>query len=1039
MRIEDLGRVRFPESMEEALSKINPNGHDEVNDANFAWSGNCTHCVPAYELRKRGYDVSALPYTDDPNGLSYDPFDAWEDPIIHKTPGSGREAIERAMASYGDGARVEIDVGWATSDGSGFDGHVFVAEQRDGKTYFIDPQNGDADVSWYFDHVQPGATRFARIDNLTPSDRIAECCANSQANAINYDAAGNKIGNCSATIPAEDIDMSTARGLPSTHFWNRRASEKQFWENHGANKDFYLDQARGLPAVQSMLAEGKSPAQIRAEHPNLGNTLDAYYNPNNMIQVNRDANGNMSFLDDGKHRVLAAKELGLKVPVQIANDQAPSNVQSAAPVGKSAAQIRGERFQDSLLSFPSQTASNAASNSADSDSRPGVPERERDIVAERQSDGWERGAALQKPTASANRELHGRTSETGENLRGNYTVVDPNTGTVTSNGNLEITKGNHKGMPSRTSAYLPGDERGHIQASSLGGSNDPSNIVPQHHDVNRYGWRGMERGETDALKNGASIDSTKIAYVDGKSGDRPSAFMVNDKITYPDGHTENVHLSFSNESYADQAEEERIVASLGDEIYDAPNPDAARESMSPEEYKALMEEADQVDFDIRDEYAPADYSGLPPSAREDNNEDKKSDQTEDDRKREESEDTEEADEDEEPEDAEENGENEEPEDAEETGEGEKPEDAEENGEDEESEDTEENGEDEESEDTEENGEDEESEDTEENGEDEESEDTEENGEDENPEDTEENGEDENPKDTEENGEDENPKDAEETGEDENPEDAEENCENEEPEDAEETGEDEVPEDTEENGEDEESEDTEENGEDEESEDTEENGEDEESEDTEENGEDENPEDTEENGEDENPKDTEENGEDENPKDAEETGEDENPEDAEENGEDENPEDAEEATEGKASDKDQIDDEEQDPDDDETDDKNREDENGIEDADDPQDEENESNGIEDGSSDDDAAAMSAEENGISDTPEDSPSQASDNGISDDDSGQTPASKEDNGISDGDSVPDASNDQDNGISGEDPASSGSAEAPAESSSQDNGISQ
>ena len=931
MRIEDLGRVRFPESMEEALSKINPNGHDEVNDANFAWSGNCTHCVPAYELRKRGYDVSALPYTDDPNGLSYDPFDAWEDPIIHKTPGSGREAIERAMASYGDGARVEIDVGWATSDGSGFDGHVFVAEQRDGKTYFIDPQNGDADVSWYFDHVQPGATRFARIDNLTPSDRIAECCANSQANAINYDAAGNKIGNCSATIPAEDIDMSTARGLPSTHFWNRRASEKQFWENHGANKDFYLDQARGLPAVQSMLAEGKSPAQIRAEHPNLGNTLDAYYNPNNMIQVNRDANGNMSFLDDGKHRALAAKELGLKVPVQIANDQAPSNVQSAAPVGKSAAQIRGERFQDSLLSFPSQTASNAASNSADSDSRPGVPERERDIVAERQSDGWERGAALQKPTASANRELHGRTSETGENLRGNYTVVDPNTGTVTSNGNLEITKGNHKGMPSRTSAYLPGDERGHIQASSLGGSNDPSNIVPQHHDVNRYGWRGMERGETDALKNGASIDSTKIAYVDGKSGDRPSAFMVNDKITYPDGHTENVHLSFSNESYADQAEEERIVASLGDEIYDAPNPDAARESMSPEEYKALMEEADQVDFDIRDEYAPADYSGLPPSAREDNNEDKKSDQTEDDRKREESEDTEEADEDEEPEDAEENGENEEPEDAEETGEGENPEDAEENGEDEESEDTEENGEGE------------------------------------------------------------------------NPEDAEEN------------------------GEDEESEDTEENGEDEESEDTEENGEDEESEDTEENGEDENPEDTEENGEDENPKD------------AEETGEDENPEDAEENGEDENPEDAEEATEGKASDKDQIDDEEQDPDDDETDDKNREDENGIEDADDPQDEENESNGIEDGSSDDDAAAMSAEENGISDTPEDSPSQASDNGISDDDSGQTPASKEDNGISDGDSVPDASNDQDNGISGEDPASSGSAEAPAESSSQDNGISQ
>ena len=33
MRIEDLGRVRFPESMEEALSKINPNGLFSCNNA----------------------------------------------------------------------------------------------------------------------------------------------------------------------------------------------------------------------------------------------------------------------------------------------------------------------------------------------------------------------------------------------------------------------------------------------------------------------------------------------------------------------------------------------------------------------------------------------------------------------------------------------------------------------------------------------------------------------------------------------------------------------------------------------------------------------------------------------------------------------------------------------------------------------------------------------------------------------------------------------------------------------------------------------
>ena len=622
MRIEDLGRIRFPENAKTALSKINPNGHAVTDDANFSWSGNCTSCVPAYELRRRGYDVSALPYADGKNGLAYDPFAVWKDPIVHETSGSGREAIERAMASYGDGARVEIDVGWATSDGSGFDGHVFVAEQRGGKTYFIDPQTGDTDVGWYFDHVQQNGTRFARIDNLTPNDRIFECCANSQANALNYDAAGNKIGNCSATIPAADIDMSTARGLPSTHFWNRRASEKQFWGNHGADKAFYLEQAKGLPEVQSMLANGKNLEQIRTECPSLKNTLDAYYDPHNMIQVNRDASGNISFLDDGKHRVLAAKELGLNVPIRIANDQALSNAQSAGPVGKTAEQIKSERFQDSLLTFSDQTPSNAKS-AADPDSRPGTPERERDLAAERRSDdGPERGSAPRKNSASAQNALQGGASE------GNHNVVDPDTGTITSHSNLERTPSDHSGMPSRTPAYLPGDERGHLQASSTGGSNDPNNIVPQNHDVNRYGWRDMERGETDALKNGASIDSTKIAYVDGKPGDRPSAFMVNDKITYPDGHTETVHLSFSNQSYAEQEAEEKIVDSLGEDVYDAPNPDAARESMAPEEYRALMEEADQVDLNIRDEYAPADYSGPPPSKEEKSGEG--SDETEND-------------------------------------------------------------------------------------------------------------------------------------------------------------------------------------------------------------------------------------------------------------------------------------------------------------------------------------------------------------------------------------------------------------------------
>ena len=798
MRIEDLGRIRFPENAETALSKINPNGHAVTDDANFSWSGNCTSCVPAYELRRRGYDVSALPYTESKNSLAYDPFAVWKDPIIHETSGSGREAIEKAMASYGDGARVAVDVGWATSDGSGFDGHDFVAEQRGGKTYFIDPQTGDTDVGWYFDHVQQNGTRFARIDDLTPNDRIFECCANSQANALNYDAAGNKIGNCSATIPAADIDMSTARGLPSTHFWNRRASEKQFWENHGADKDFYLDQARGLPEVQSMLASGKNLEQIRTECPSLKNTLDAYYDPHNMIQVNRDASGNISFLDDGKHRVLAAKELGLNVPIRIADDQARSNAQSAGPVGKTAEQIKSERFQDSLLSFSDQTPSNAKS-AADSDSRPGTPERERDLAAERRTDdGPERGSTPRKNSASAQDALQGGASE------GNHNVVDPDTGTITSHSDLKITPSDHSGMPSRTSAYLPGDERGHLQASSTGGSNDPNNIVPQNHDVNRYGWRDMERGETDALKNGASIDSTKIAYVDGKPGDRPSAFMVNDKITYPDGHTETVHLSFSNQSYAEQEAEEKIVDSLGDDIYDAPNPDAVRESMAPEEYRALMEEADQVDFNIRDEYAPADYSGPPPSKEDHSGEN--SDETENDGEGEGPDETE----------TENDGEGEGSDETEEDGEGEGSDETEteKDGEGEGTDETEADGEGEGSDETEADGEGEGPDETEADGEGEGSDETEEDGEGEGSDETEEDGEGEGSDETEEDGEGEGPDETETEadGEGEGPDETEADGEGEGSDKAENDGEGEGSDETEEGGEGENSDETEEDGE-----------------------------------------------------------------------------------------------------------------------------------------------------------------------------------------------------------------------------------
>lgn len=192
-----------------------------------------------------------------------------------------------------------------------------------------------------------------------------------------------------------------------------------------------------------------------------------------------------------------------------------------------------------------------------------------------------------------------------------HSFVDPNNGNVSWEGDLSIEKGNHFHMPGRTDAYLPGDERGHVNASSLGGANTTDNIVAQHYDVNHGAYYTMEQGERTALQKGAAIDSTKTAIVNANPGDRPEAFMISDNITYSDGHTESVHHSFTNASYTEQQAWNEQSAALP-RTFDAPNPgDTFSSSMSSSEYAVLMENTDVELPGIAEDYIAADFSGVP--------------------------------------------------------------------------------------------------------------------------------------------------------------------------------------------------------------------------------------------------------------------------------------------------------------------------------------------------------------------------------------------------------------------------------------------
>ena len=191
-------------------------------------------------------------------------------------------------------------------------------------------------------------------------------------------------------------------------------------------------------------------------------------------------------------------------------------------------------------------------------------------------------------------------------MRNNFSSIDDKTGNVTWQGPLSIEKGNHNNMPSRSDAYIAGYERGHVNASSLGGDNTLANIVPQHRDLNHGAYYSMEQGERITLRNGASIDSTKVAVANGNS--RPEVFMVTDKVTYEDGHIEMIHHSFTNASNAEQQLWNEQIAAL-DNIYEVPNPaNELRNSMSTIAYSELMEDTNMILPNIVEEYEPTTIS-----------------------------------------------------------------------------------------------------------------------------------------------------------------------------------------------------------------------------------------------------------------------------------------------------------------------------------------------------------------------------------------------------------------------------------------------
>lgn len=178
-------RISGEHTREADLAATNPKYGTQKRE----YTQNCQRCVSAYEARRRGFDVEALPrILDGSDRMPYmfDKKEGWTSvydgiqPVLcssNRTAGV-KKKVEDAMRGYGDGARAIVRVQWQQKYGGG--GHVFIAEQVDGMTIFIDPQTNNLDVSGYFTMAKTKETYVMRIDDLEFTDNITKCCKNAE-------------------------------------------------------------------------------------------------------------------------------------------------------------------------------------------------------------------------------------------------------------------------------------------------------------------------------------------------------------------------------------------------------------------------------------------------------------------------------------------------------------------------------------------------------------------------------------------------------------------------------------------------------------------------------------------------------------------------------------------------------------------------------------------------------------------------------------------------------------------------------------------
>ncbi|GBU22049.1 hypothetical protein R80B4_01952 [Fibrobacteres bacterium R8-0-B4] len=172
--MERLRRIEGEQSDKERLEAINP--HFVVQDKKY--KTNCGNCVVANELRRKGYDVEAMPGDGMRSAELAEMFDGAKvqsASALSTTDAASemKQKIEQDILTWGEGARGAIGGDWEVAN----NGHWFSVEVRDGVVRYEDGQSGEENVK-YLERMKPQSVEYVRLDNLKPNDKILNAVKN---------------------------------------------------------------------------------------------------------------------------------------------------------------------------------------------------------------------------------------------------------------------------------------------------------------------------------------------------------------------------------------------------------------------------------------------------------------------------------------------------------------------------------------------------------------------------------------------------------------------------------------------------------------------------------------------------------------------------------------------------------------------------------------------------------------------------------------------------------------------------------------------